>query len=155
MLSMPSSLATIVLDTNVVLDWLVFDNPELSLPTSAILAGTIRWAATSAMRAEFGFILDGGKLDVWKPDPAAIWATWDRFCTLLPLPAPGNPVGRPRCTDPDDQMFIDLAVAESARWLVSRDKAVLKLGRRLRPFGIEVVTPLGWHLEPATKPPKA
>jgi uncharacterized protein len=143
---------TIVLDTNATLDWLVFDNPELSLPRSAILTGAIRWIATSAMRDEFGFILGGGSLAAWKPDSSKIWAAWDRHCVLRPEPPAGDPARRPRCSDPDDQMFIDLAIAESARWLVSRDKAVLKLARRLRPFGVEVVTPLGWHEDPTTNP---
>lgn len=144
--------STIVLDTNAALDWLVFDNPELSLPRAAILTGAIRWIATSAMREEFGFILEGANLAAWKPDPLTIWAVWDRHCVLRPEPPAGDPTKRPRCSDPDDQMFIDLAIAESARWLVSRDKAVLKLARRLRPFGVEVVTPLGWHDGPMTSP---
>ncbi|MBX3622048.1 MAG: PIN domain-containing protein [Rhizobacter sp.] len=50
---------------------------------------------------------------------------------------------RLRCTDPDDQKFIDLAVA-NARWLVSRDRAVLKLARRAALFGLQVVSPDRW-----------
>jgi len=40
--------------------------------------------------------------------------------------------------------FIDLALAHKARWLLSRDRAVLKLGRRTRPLGLEVLTPDAW-----------
>jgi predicted nucleic acid-binding protein len=49
-----------------------------------------------------------------------------------------------RCTDTDDQKFIDLALAHGARWLLSRDRAVLKLGRRTRVLGLEVLTPEIW-----------
>jgi putative PIN family toxin of toxin-antitoxin system len=146
MASTPAPAQKIVLDTNVTLDWLLFENPELTLLGEAIVRRQVEWIATSAMRDELGFILDGGSLDRWKPAVAKIWAAWDRHCTLRPNPSPGDPQGRPRCTDQDDQMFIDLAIAESANWLISRDKAVLKLARRLRLFGIEVVVPLGWHL---------
>ncbi len=36
----------------------------------------------------------------------------------------------PRCSDPDDQKFIELAAAAHAQGLVSKDHAVLKLRRR-------------------------
>jgi predicted nucleic acid-binding protein len=42
---------------------------------------------------------------------------------------------------PDDQKFIDLALLGGATWLVSRDKAVLKLARRCRAQAGLVVTP--------------
>ena len=35
----------------------------------------------------------------------------------------------PRCSDPDDQMFLVLADAARADCLLTRDKALLKLGR--------------------------
>jgi uncharacterized protein len=143
MIFMPPAL---VLDTNVVLDWLVFDNAESVQLREAILAGAVRWIATPEMRREFGYILEGGTLAAWAPDPAAIESTWDRHCLSVPTPAPASAIGRPRCSDRDDQMFVDLAIAESARWLVTRDRALLKLARRLRPFDIEVVTPPRWTL---------
>ena len=48
----------------------------------------------------------------------------------------------PRCADPDDQKFLQLALASGARWLVSRDGDVLALGRRTRRDGLfEIVSP--------------
>ena len=47
-----------------------------------------------------------------------------------------------RCRDPDDQMFIDLAVAHRAQ-LLSKDALVLRLARRLRPLGVVVGPELG------------
>jgi predicted nucleic acid-binding protein len=141
---LPAVPPTIVLDTNVVLDWLVFGNPELTALREAVTAGELRWVATRAMRDELGFILEGGTIDPWKPDAPAIWDAWGRHCVEVAEPPIGDPIGRPRCSDPDDQMFIDLAIAQSARWLVTRDKAVLKLARRLRLLGVAVVTPSLW-----------
>jgi len=46
----------------------------------------------------------------------------------------------PRCSDPDDQKFIDLAGAVRAQGLVSKDRAVLKLRRRCAPL-FQVMTP--------------
>ena len=48
----------------------------------------------------------------------------------------------PRCSDRDDQKFLELARAANAGWLVTADKALLKMARRIRqaaPFSI--VTP--------------
>ena len=48
-------------------------------------------------------------------------------------------VALPRCADPDDQPFIDLAVTHGAL-LLSKDAAVLGLTRRLRAQGIHVMS---------------
>lgn len=46
-------------------------------------------------------------------------------------------LGTPVCTDPDDDMFIEAALAAQARFIVTGDRALLKVSR----FGsIEIVT---------------
>jgi predicted nucleic acid-binding protein len=45
------------------------------------------------------------------------------------------------CKDPDDQVFIDLAVAQRAR-LISKDRAVLTMRKRLAAQGVTVLTVL-------------
>ena len=145
---------SLVLDTNIVLDWLVFRNPEFASLQAAIHSGEVRWLATADMRQELAYVLAGGRFDRWTPDIPALWAAWDRHCLEVARPVASSSVGWPRCTDPDDQKFIDLAIAESAQWLVSRDRAVLKVARRLRPFGVEVVVPLQWR-QATTQPTPA
>ena len=134
----------VILDTNVVLDWLVFHNPECATVQTSVAAGHVHWVATTAMRDELTQVLARGDLDAWNPDLPALWAHWERHCIEVPAPAPCRPTSRWRCTDADDQKFIDLAVACGARWLLSRDRAVLKLARRLHEIGIEVTTPGAW-----------
>jgi len=141
---------TVVIDSNVVLDWLVFRNPGCATLAAAVVAGAARWVATAAMRDELAHVLARGHLDAWAPDLASVWAHWDRHCTELPDPVPTGPPGRLRCSDPDDQKFIDLAVACGARWLVSRDRAVLKLARRLRAHGVETLAPERWSMPEPT-----
>ena len=135
-----------VLDTNVVLDWLLFRNPECDTLATAIVSGDVRWIATPAMRDELAHVLGRGHLGAWAPDLPAIWSQWERHCRESPAPQPTGPAGRLRCSDADDQKFIDLAVAARARWLVSRDRAVLKLARRLREHGVAVIPPGAWAL---------
>ncbi len=51
----------------------------------------------------------------------------------------------PRCADPDDQQFLELAQACGAQWLLSRDNELLKLARRTRrDHGFDILTPQAW-----------
>ena len=103
----------LILDTNVVLDWLVFGDAGCNTLAQALTEGRARWVATEAMRDELARVLDRGELDAWNPDLPALWAEWDRWVTIVPAPPP-LPPEVPRCTDPDDQKFIDLGVHLSA-----------------------------------------
>lgn len=136
--------AVAVLDTNVVLDWLVFDDPAAAHLQRAIEAGQLRWIATAAMRDELQHVLSRGDLDKWRPDPDKLWSAWRLYCEECAAPERSSPWSALRCSDPDDQMFIDLAVAFPARWLISRDRALLKLAPGLRAASVEVLTPLDW-----------
>ena len=139
-----AALPIIVLDTNVVLDWLVFRNPACAALGDALAARTLRWYASAAMRDELAHVLGRGVAKAWATDPVALWTQWERDCVELATPTFLAPAMRLRCTDADDQMFIDFSLAHGARWLLSRDRAVLKLARRARPFGLTIATPADW-----------
>jgi predicted nucleic acid-binding protein len=135
----------VVLDTNAVLDWLVFRHPSCALWSSRFADGSVRWLADEAVRAELCHVLDRGVGSSAAPDLPSLWRTWGRWATPVAPQVPAGPAGRMRCTDADDQKFIDLAFAHGARWLISRDRAVLKLARRARPLGLQILTPEGWE----------
>jgi predicted nucleic acid-binding protein len=65
----------------------------------------------------------------------------------------------PRCEDPDDQKFLELARHAGARWLVSRDKALLKLaGKMQQRAGVAVIAPAAFDFfaaGPANRPDQA
>lgn len=129
----------VVLDTNIVLDLLVFDDPERAQLAAAIDAGALCWLATVEMRREFARVLDypliANRLNVLGREASEVLAAFDARARMID----GTPARAPCvCTDPDDQMFIDLAVAHRAR-LVSKDRAVLSMRKRLATFGVEVV----------------
>ena len=79
---------------------------------------------------------------------AAAVAAFDESVRLLPTA--GRPVvpampKLPRCADPDDQRFLELAQASGAQWLLSRDRELLKLARRTRrEHGFDILTPQAW-----------
>jgi predicted nucleic acid-binding protein len=142
-----------VLDTNAVLDWLVFHDPGVTALSQAIEAGLLRWLATPGMRRELQHMLGHASLERWEPDREHALTIFDRHAILTEIDLPPS-VAAPRCSDPDDQVFIDLALAAGARWLVSHDRAVLRLARRLRVHGVEVVRPAAWAArQPQTAAP--
>lgn len=134
--------AAVVLDTNVVLDWLVFRNPRCAPLVQAVESRQVRWLVTEPMRDELAHVLGRGVVDDWMPALDRLWESWHRLSETVAIPVIGESL-RLRCTDPDDQKFIDLALS-SAQWLISRDRAVLKLARRAERLGVRVATPEHW-----------
>lgn len=130
----------IVLDTNAVLDWFLFADLRARAIVDAVQGGHVHWVVSPSMRDEFVHVLMRGLARARHCDAAPLVAAWDRHARMLPEP-PSQPI---RCSDPDDQRFIDLAIAAQARWLVSRDKALLRLSRRAAALGLTIVTPQAW-----------
>jgi putative PIN family toxin of toxin-antitoxin system len=136
-------MSPLVLDTNIVLDLLVFDDPRTTALRQALDGGACQCLATPPMREELLRVLDYPKLAPWlaraRLASDQVIAHWDGMVRLIE-PAPKSPL---RCRDPDDQKFIDLAVAHRAQ-LLSKDLAVLALRRRLLP--LSVVAGATWPL---------
>ena len=128
----------VVIDTNIALDLLVFDDPGCAPLGAALAGGELRWLATAAMRDELarvlGYPLIARRLMATGRDAADVLAAFDtRTQSVAGVPPRAACV----CSDPDDQIFIDLAVAQRAR-LLSKDRAVLSMRKRLAPWGVEV-----------------
>lgn len=127
----------VVLDTNLALDLLVFDDPGCVPLREALSSGDLRWIATAAMRDELarvlGYPLIAKRLNRVSRHAGAVLAGFDAQAGLMPAPPPAPC----RCEDTDDQVFIDLAVAHGAR-LLSKDRAVLVLRKPLAALGVEV-----------------
>ena len=138
----------LVLDTNVVLDWLAFRNPVGVALEQALTAGRCRWLSTGAMRDELADVIARESLARWSIDARAVLAVFDALAVRIGTPAPRGAAASPRCSDPDDQMFIDLAIACSAHALLTRDRALLRLAPRARALGVSIATPQAWLQQP-------
>jgi putative PIN family toxin of toxin-antitoxin system len=135
----PQSGDRVVLDTNIVLDLFVF-NDAAALPLKqALEAGTLDWISTQAMRDELQRVLAYPqivpRLAFYNLLVADVLAAFDRHVRIVEA-APKAPV---TCSDADDQVFIDLAVAHQA-WLLSKDQAVLSMQKRLLALGVRAQT---------------
>ncbi len=132
-----SDAAAVVLDTNIVLDMLLFADPATRALSDALAQGTVVWLATDAMREELVRVLTYPHLVAWAQRHGRalpqVLQGFDARTRRMPV----APVAAPRCSDPDDQKFIDLAVAHRAS-LWSKDHAVRRLRRALAAVGVQV-----------------
>ena len=126
-----------VIDTNVVLDLFVFNDPASQPLKQALELGQRKWIATEPMRKELVRVLSYPKISPrlahYQLSADDVLAQFDRHAHLMPI-APRTSL---RCTDADDQCFIDLAVQHQAL-LLSKDGAVLSMKKRLAEHGVRI-----------------
>ncbi|WP_369804650.1 putative toxin-antitoxin system toxin component, PIN family [Limnohabitans sp. G3-2] len=124
-----------VLDTNIVLDLWVFDEPQAQALRNSVQSGRTQWLATAAMREELARVLAypqiAKRLTHRQLPASAVLDHFDRWAQLQP-DAPKAPYA---CKDADDQKFIDLAVQHTAA-LHSKDAQVLCMKKRLARCGV-------------------
>lgn len=143
---------TAVLDTNVWLDWLVFADPAVDALRMQVDQGRVRLLSLPRGRDELADVLGReavraqaraarrrrGLGEGWDLDPRLAIAEFDTLVELRPAAVHCGLA----CRDPDDQCFLDLAAASRARWLLTKDRALLSLAPAARRrFGLEIARP--------------
>lgn len=137
----------VVLDTNVVLDWLWFADARLAALSAAVEDGRLAWIATPDMREELRRVLLRPALAPRGRTPGEVLQGFDRWAQPAAADSEGAAATAPwalRCSDPDDQKFIDLALQRRAGWLFTRDRAVLRMARQARRLGCTFAPPEAW-----------
>jgi len=124
-----------VIDTNIVLDLWLFEDPATIPLRAALQSGAISHLATASMRDELERVLTYPHL-VKRMAKSSIQAQdiLIRFDEYLLAAAPAAKAAC-TCKDPDDQKFIDLAVAHAVP-LLSKDNAILCMKKRLFQSGV-------------------
>ena len=113
---------TLVIDTNIWLDMLVFDDPRTQRLAALLQAPARPQAlASEEMRAELADVISRPQFRLEAAGQAALLARYDD----LVLTAPVALDCRLPCSDPDDRKFLDLAIGRRTTWLLSRDRALL------------------------------
>ncbi|MFC4525200.1 PIN domain-containing protein [Dyella halodurans] len=144
---MPDRTPRLVLDTNVALDLFVFHDAACAQLWSALQSGTVQAVVDDACREEWLAVLGYPALALAQDVQSEASVAFDQWTQRLPASSlsPRPEVRLPRCADPDDQKFLELALAAGAQWLLSKDKAVLQLARRTAREGwFEIQTPSAW-----------
>ncbi len=118
----------VVLDTNILLDILVFDD-ERAHPLRAALANQeLDAVATKNTIEEFADVISRPQFDLdeeTQNETILQWQSWSRVIDDLDLQ-----VAPWKCKDRDDQVFINLAFTLKPSTLISKDKLVLKIAKR-------------------------
>lgn len=131
----------VVIDTNIVLDLLVFSDEAVAPLKPQLASGALQWIAAPAMRVELERVLGypqiAPRLAYYGLSAAQVLQAFDAQARTVD-PAPRASA---ICKDPDDQQFIDLAVQHGAI-LLSKDRAVLNLRKRLQALGVQASTAL-------------
>lgn len=134
----------IVLDSNVCLDLFAFADPAVAPLLHALRDGRVRAVTDAACRDEWLRVIEYPKLGLDAALREACRRDYDGLFELH-ADAAAPTTALPRCADPDDQKFLELAHAAQARWLLSRDHALLVLGRRTARAGLfDILTPRAW-----------
>jgi predicted nucleic acid-binding protein len=119
---------SVVLDTNVLLDLFVFNDPTTFALKLALQTGRVDAVASSAGMAEWLDVLARPQFALTPNQQTKLVRQWQSYARILvdeTLPeAPW------RCQDPDDQIFLNLAYAIKPAILFSKDLALLKLASK-------------------------
>lgn len=129
--------ARLVFDTNVLLDLWLFADPRTHALRASVEARRVQPLRSAACDAEFAEVLARDQFGLSEAARTDLLTRWRDLSHLIPTPAPA-PLA---CADGDDQKFLDAAFGAGADFLLTRDKALLRLARRAAAAGVTICTP--------------
>jgi putative PIN family toxin of toxin-antitoxin system len=140
------SIPRVVLDTNVCLDAFVFADKHADTLLRTLQRGAVHALIDQACRDEWLRVITYPQFALDEDRQRQATAQLDRCVRFLPADQRvARDVVLPLCADTDDQKFMELALASQAQWLITKDKELLKLGRRtLRDAGFAILTLKAW-----------
>jgi len=126
-----------VLDTNVLLDLWLFDDPSVRPLRAALEAGSLRALRSADCDAEFQEVVQREQFGLDEAARASMFSRW-AACSEPIAAVSAAPL---TCSDPDDQKFLDAAFSAGADLLLTRDKALLRLAHRAEAAGLRIRKP--------------
>lgn len=134
-------MANVVLDTNVWLALWFFTEPGVDGLREALARGELVPLRSAATDVELAEVLGRPSLfNVATDRQAELLRQWKSRAVLVADIVPASC----RCRDPDDQKFVDLALSAGARWLITRDRDLLKLRKKVKAAGLTIAQPAGY-----------
>jgi len=132
----------VVLDTNVCLDLFFFRDPRCQVLAQALAEGRVQAVSRADCHAEWLRVLTYPDLPITDAGRQQAMAAYDAHLSFPELEEKHD-VALPRCRDPDDQMFLEVALGAGAGALVTKDNELLRLASRCEWFAI--VLPEAWQ----------
>ena len=131
----------IVIDTNVCLDLFVFHDPRWTAILDGLQNGSLKAYTRPECRDEWLAVLKYPHLPVNAENIEEIKTRYDQLIESVTPEALAH-LRLPVCSDKDDQKFLEIARDTDAQFLITKDKALLKLAKRIRKLGLfSVLTP--------------
>jgi uncharacterized protein len=133
-----------VVDTNVVIDWLMFNDPYMNPLRERVIDKSIIVLTHAPAIDELKRVLAYKQLKLTPSRQVEIFSRYIELTQEVSLPAGASlknlmmPSQFPRCRDRDDEHFIALAYHQKADALVSRDNAVFGLKSRAAKFSLTI-----------------
>lgn len=118
----------VVLDTNILLDILVFDDERAHPLRAALTNQELDAVATQHTIEELADVISRPQFELDLQEQTNVmmqWQSWVRIVNDEDLV-----VAPWKCKDRDDQVFINLAFSLKPATLISKDKMVLKIAKR-------------------------
>ena len=137
----------IVLDTNVCLDLFVFRDPRWQHLLNAMQQDQLECLTSSSCRMEWTLVLNYKKLALTEIQQQTLLAEFDSLIHVIPddESSISLSIKIPVCRDKDDQKFLVLAHTAQADFLITKDKALLKLARKTSRLGLfTIASPEAW-----------
>ena len=126
----------LVLDTNVILDLLVFQDPAAEVVRMALDAKLVDAVRSEASMLELIDVIQRPTFRLNQEEQSIILQAWESSTRLLENaaiePAPFT------CRDQDDQVFLDMAYSLRPALLLSKDLRVLELQAIAKRHGVEI-----------------
>jgi putative PIN family toxin of toxin-antitoxin system len=137
----------LVLDTNIWLEWLVFEDPGIVPIRNAVGTGRVEVYVDAVCEEELARVLARGfaKRTLDAQAQAACIAQCRRLAKRIDGGLPQAERAKlPACRDPDDQKFLEAALAAGAQFLITKDRELLEVGKRKalgRALPFRILTP--------------
>ena len=126
----------LVLDTNVILDLLVFQDPAAEIIRIVLETKQMDAVRTEESMLELADVIQRTAFKLSKEEQEIILQAWESSTRLLENTAIEQAPFA--CRDPDDQVFINLAFSVRPALLLSKDLRVLELHPIAMRYGVEI-----------------
>jgi putative PIN family toxin of toxin-antitoxin system len=128
----------VVIDTNVCLDLFVFNDPRWTKLLNGLKNGGIKAFTREDCRQEWLAVLHYPHLPITDGNRGNFIIAFDELISCVSPPLKNFLL--PRCSDKDDQKFLEIASDAIVDTLITKDKALLKLARKTRQAGYFTIT---------------